>query len=284
MNMKNCIDTMKRYSLARIPFIAFNSMERARAIDVFRSVSNDLTLPFYVHTMSKGMSELNGKTVNEDKSIMGALDFIAEQMRNRQNLTFILTEVSDIENDSMTSRYFLDIVTMAEECGGVIIVITTNQVWGPLQRLGMTVQLDLPDEEEMLQIITDNIEPYRKDIKIEWDQTDFREAATILAGVSKVEVQNVIASLVASRTIRKSDLTELRFAKNRLFSSIKGLEKIDYSESVLDVGGLDGLQKWLDDKQKLQTPGKRDELRSRGLQPPRGILLVGVPGCGKSSF
>ena len=121
MNMKNCADIMKRYSLARIPFIAFNSMERARALEVFRSVSQDLSLPFYVHTMSKGMSELSGsgKTVNEDKSIMGALDFIAEQMRNRQNLTFILTEVSDIENDSMTSRYFLDIVTMAEECGGV---------------------------------------------------------------------------------------------------------------------------------------------------------------------
>jgi len=234
--------------------------------------------------MSKGMSELSGsgKTVNEDKSIIGALDFIAEQMRNRQNLTFILTEVSDIENDSMTSRYFLDIVTMAEECGGVIIVITANSVWGPLQRLGMTVQLDLPDEEEMLQIITENIEPYRKDIKIEWDQSDFREAATILAGVSKVEVQNVIASLVASRTIRKSDLTELRFTKNKLFSNIKGLEKIDYSSSMLNVGGLSGLQNWLNDKQKLQTPEKRDELRTRGLQPPRGILLVGVPGCGKS--
>lgn len=35
-------------------------------------------------------------------------------------------------------------------------------------------------------------------------------------------------------------------------------------------------------KKELLTPEKKDELRSKGLQPPRGILLVGVPGCGKS--
>ena len=53
-------------------------------------------------------------------------------------------------------------------------------------------------------------------------------------------------------------------------------------DSVKDVGGLEGLRKWLDEKKELLTPEKKDELRSKGLQPPRGILLVGVPGCGKS--
>jgi hypothetical protein len=62
----------------------------------------------------------------------------------------------------------------------------------------------------------------------------------------------------------------------------KGLEKIEVDESVKDVGGLAGLRKWLEEKKELLTPEKRDELRAKGLQPPRGILLVGVPGCGKS--
>jgi SpoVK/Ycf46/Vps4 family AAA+-type ATPase len=42
------------------------------------------------------------------------------------------------------------------------------------------------------------------------------------------------------------------------------------------------LRKWLDEKKVLLSPEKRDEMRARGLQSPRGILLVGVPGCGKS--
>jgi len=67
-----------------------------------------------------------------------------------------------------------------------------------------------------------------------------------------------------------------------LFSDISGLERIEVDTNVADVGGLDGLRKWLDEKRVLLTAEKQDELRARGLQPPRGILLVGVPGCGKS--
>lgn len=283
MDTKACISTMKQYSLARIPFISFHTMEKARGIEVLKEVSYELNLPFYVHTLSKGIYDITtGKIVNDDKTLIGALDYIAEQIRLKQNLTYILTEVSDLENDSMTSRYLLDIVSLAEENGGVIIVITNNSVWGQLQRLGMAVSLDLPTEEEMLRIIQENIEPYKRDISIEWENTDYREAATILTGVTRVEAQNVIASLIANRTIRKSDLNELKFVKDKLFSNIEGLERIEISDKILDIGGLSGLKSWLNDKKKLQTPEKRDELRRRGLQPPRGVLLVGVPGCGKS--
>jgi len=162
------------------------------------------------------------------------------------------------------------------------IIMSNIVIWSQLQRLGMTASLDLPNEEEMLQIIYENIEPYRSVISIEWDNNDFREAATTLAGVTRVEAQNVIASMVANRTIKKSNLTELKFAKDHLFSNIQGLEKIEVSHNILDVGGLSGLKSWLNDKKKLQNPEKRDELRKRGMQPPRGLLLVGVPGCGKS--
>lgn len=283
MYFEECMLKIKQYSLARIPFISFNTIEKNRALEVCRSVSEELCLPFYVHTLSKGMYNISdGRTVNDDKTLMGALDFITEQMKVKQNLTFILTEVSDIENDTMTARYLQDVVSLAEENGGVIIALTTTPVWGQLQRAGMSLALDLPNEEEMLKVIQENIEPYKRDIAVEWDNNDYREAATILTGVTQVEAQNVIVSLVANKAIKKSDLTELKFAKNKLFSNIEGLEKIDVSQNILDVGGLSGLKEWLNNKKKLQTPEKRDELRKRGLQPPRGILLVGVPGCGKS--
>lgn len=283
MDVKASISTMKQFSLARIPFISFHTMEKARGLEVLKSVSYELNLPFYVHTLSKGMYDITtGRSVNDDKTLIGALDYITEQIRLKQNLTFVLTEVSDIDNDTMTARYLLDAVSLAEENGGVIIVLTNNGVWGQLQRLGMAISLDLPTEEEMLQIIYENIEPYKRDIAIEWDSSDYREAAASLTGVTRVEAQNVIASLIANRTILKTDLTELKFVKDKLFSNIEGLERIDIADNILEVGGLDGLKNWLNDKKKLQTPEKRDELRKRGIQPPRGVLLVGVPGCGKS--
>ncbi len=276
-------DLLKRYSLARIPFIAINTIERSRALDILKEVSSELMLTFYVHTLSKGLYDLSSdKPVNDDKSIYGAVDYMSEQMKRRQNLTLILTEIPDISSETADAKQFLDLVTLANETGGCIIVITSGSVWNQLQRQGMIVKLGLPGEEEMQAIIGEYIRDYRNEIPIEWDDADIREAASILSGVTKIEAENVIAALIARKSITKKDMDEVRMAKDRLFSDISGLEKIEVDDSVTEVGGLNGLRQWLLEKKELLTPAKRELMRSKGLQPPRGILLVGVPGCGKS--
>lgn len=281
--LSECRELLCRYSVARIPFIAINTIERGRTLELLKGVSASLSLSFFVHTLSKGLYDLStGKVASEDKTVYGAIDYMSEQMKRRQNLTFILTETPDLSVDNSDSRQMFDLVTLAEESGGVIIILTNNSVWNQLQRLGMTVKVDLPNEDEMYAVIKEYIDDYRNEISIEWSSADIREAASMLAGVTRIEAQNVIAALIANRKITRADLDEIRFAKDRLFSDISGLEKINVDTNIADVGGLDGLRKWLDEKRVLLTPEKRAEMRDRGLQSPRGILLVGVPGCGKS--
>ena len=276
-------ELLKRYAIARIPFVAVNTIEAGRTLDLLKEIAGELSLSFFAHTLSKGVYDLtSGRVLNEDKSVYGAIDFMTEQMKRKQYLTLILTDVPDLSKDNSESRQLLALVNLANESGGMILVLTNQPIWNQLQRQGMIVKIDKPNENEMYAIIREYIDDYRNEIPIEWDHSDIREAASILAGVTRIEAENVIAALIANRRIRKSDMDEVRFAKDRLFSDISGLEKIDVDENVKDVGGLSGLRKWLSEKKNLLTPEKREELRARGLQPPRGILLVGVPGCGKS--
>lgn len=282
-NLTECKELLMRYSAARIPFIAINTVEKSRALNLLREVSEETELPFCVHSYSRGTYDLQtGKVLDEDKSFYGGMDYINQQMDRRQNQTMIFTDIPDLSQDNGDAQQLLAQCSLANEKGGVMMVFTNKSIWNDLQRQGFVVDLDLPDEDEMSQIVSDYIEDYRTMIPIEWDEDDIREAASALTGVTSIEAENVLASLVAKGQITRDDLAEIRYSKDKLFSDISGLEKIKVDPSCKDVGGLAGLKAWLDEKKILMEPGKRDELKAKGLQPPRGILLVGVPGCGKS--
>jgi len=271
--------TLTRYLKARIPFISIRSAERSRVLELLRDVGSTLQAPIYVHTLSQGTRELgSNRSVNDDRSVTGAVDFASQQFAQRQNLTATLTEVSDIEDDTPAARHLLDVVMLAAENSGSVIVITTKPVWGQLQRAGMSLVLSAPTEDEMLGIIRDNLNAYREHFPIEWDDADERRAAAALAGVSRIEAENIIATLLANGRITKADMVEVMHAKDRIFADISGIERVNVRSSSLNVGGLGGLKAWLDKEQPLLTA----DLRERGIRPPRGVLLVGVPGCGKS--
>lgn len=270
---------MLRMLRARIPFISIKSIERSRVLEVIQELAEEINIPMYVHSLSHGMADIKTKkTVNDDRSVVGGIDFAVQNISQRQNLTFIFTEVSDIEDDNIVSRHIYDCVVQAIERGGCICMISTKSVWSQLQRLGMTVTLDPPNEEEMLSIVKDCVLPYQNAFPIEWDEKDFKMAAAILANMTRIEAENVLATQMAKGSLTKDDISKLSQEKDKLFSDISGLEKVKIHPEMLSVGGLDGLQQWLESQKQLLTA----DLKSRKLRPPRGVLLVGVPGCGKS--
>jgi hypothetical protein len=147
-------NSLLRMFRARIPFISIKSIERTRVLEIIQELAEEISIPMYVHSLSHGMTDIKTKkTVNEDRSVVGGIDFAVQNISQRQNLTFIFTEVSDLEDDNIVSRHIYDCVVQAIDRGGSICIISTKSVWSQLQRLGMTLTLDPPDEDEMLNIV-----------------------------------------------------------------------------------------------------------------------------------
>ena len=250
--ISECKKLLKRYSIARIPFVVVDTIENARALSILKKISEEQVMPFYVHSLSKGFYDIvTEKIISEDNSLYGAMDFMKEQMQRKQYQTYILTDVPDISADNSETKQFLSVVNLANESGSMVIVFTNNPVWIQLQRLGMRIRLDNPDETEMYHILCEYINDYRNDIPIEWDTNDMREAASLLAGITKIEAENIIGTLLAKKQITKKDMDEIRFAKDRLYTDISGLEKVQVDENEKDIGGLEGLQKWLNEKKRI---------------------------------
>jgi ATP-dependent 26S proteasome regulatory subunit len=274
-----CRTTLQRYLKARIPFIGLRTEERDRALDLCRELAAELNIAVFFHSLSQGTRDLaSNRTVNEDRSLAGALDYIAQQVAQRQNLTFVLTEVQDLDGDNAVTRHLLDVVHAATDKGGTVVALTSGPVWSRLQRQGMSIALDLPTIDEMREIIEGQLAPYRGSLPIEWGAPEFLQAAAILTGVTRLEAENAIVTLLAKGSVASADLAELAQLKDRIFSDISGLERVLLAEREASLGGLQGLRSWLAKQRPLLTM----DLRERGLRPPRGVLLVGVPGCGKS--
>ncbi|UTI53643.1 SUMF1/EgtB/PvdO family nonheme iron enzyme [Fusobacterium polymorphum] len=68
--------------------------------------------------------------------------------------------------------------------------------------------------------------------------------------------------------------------KGQIIKKSSILEIIDFKEKIEDIGGLEGLKEWL--KSKAQVFRRLDEAKKFGVDTPKGVLLVGMPGCGKS--
>ncbi len=282
MNYQETKEYLKRYLKARIPIITINTVEKNRITRLIKELQQELNLTFISYQMSQGMVDLKDNTVlNEEKTIMSALDYISEELKIKENCNFILSDVSDISTSNTVSRYLVDIIEKAELMSGVIILITSDPIWNNISRLGIGIKLNYPTDAELTEIIKATIKPYQNQITIEWDDTDYINAGTFLQGLSEMEAKNIIASLLVRGSIKKEDLKELKFSKQKLFNEIAGLEAIPIDEDF-EIAGLDNLKEWLNEKRILMDPTKKSELQKRGISSPKGILLTGVPGCGKS--
>lgn len=282
MNYNEAKEHLTRYLKARIPVIILNTAEKNRALRLIKEVSTSTNMNISLYQMSQGIIDLQtNNRLSEDKTIMSALDYISNEIKHQENVNFVISEISDINESTMVSRYLVDVIDSAEKMSGVIILITNEPVWANIQRLGINIKLNYPTETELQETITKTIEPYKNRLQIEWDETDYRNAATYLQGLSEMEAKNIISSIIVTGTIKKDDLKELKYAKQTLFNEIAGLEAVPIQEDF-NIAGLANLKEWLYEKKELMDPIKKEELTKRGIATPKGILLTGVPGCGKS--
>ena len=115
MNYKEAKEYLKRYLKARIPVITINTVEKARVIRLLKELQEEMNLNFSMYNMSDGLVDMKtGSTVTEEKTIMGALDFIANEVKMKQNCNYVLSDISDIDVSSTLSRYLVDVIQKAE--------------------------------------------------------------------------------------------------------------------------------------------------------------------------
>lgn len=163
----------------------------------------------------------------------------------------------------------------------IVLVSPILEVPVEIEKELTVLHLPLPNAADLSTLLDNIIHDIRRfpQIKIDLDDSGRDRLLQAARGLTLHEAENVFARiLVRKERLTADELPDVLEEKRQLVRKNGLLEYYDSRETFSDLGGLASLKNWLQKRALAFTPAARDF----GLSTPRGVLLIGVQGCGKS--
>jgi SpoVK/Ycf46/Vps4 family AAA+-type ATPase len=263
---------------ARYPLIYVVSSEEARVEKTLREMALRREMKLAAWSITRGFVPLAGEHRGGDvKDPIKALDHIAGV---EGKSVFILRDFHAFVDNPQVVRKLRDLAhdLPSKSRKNVILLSPVLKIPPEMEKEVAVIDWDLPDRGEidgiisrMLQDLPVGVEPGEAG-----DAAGRERIVEAALGLTYVETENVLAkSIVRNKTF---DVHTILSEKKHIIRKSGILEYYEAVESLDDIGGLEILKAWLSKRRNAFTKQARDF----GLPLPKGILLIGVPGCGKS--
>lgn len=160
----------------------------------------------------------------------------------------------------------------------IVIIAPRTCIPKELEHYITILTVDYLSTEEIRRIIVRFCEEQDLDALHE----DFlRELALAFKGLPEFEIINILSLALADNgEIGRADLALIHEQKKQLVQKSGIMEMVPLKERIEDIGGLENLKAWL--KQKAKVLKNIDKAEAFGVDLPKGVLIAGLPGCGKS--
>jgi len=235
-------------------------------------------LPVLTWSLTEGMRRSDGRPEPGTQSPREVLDFIASYT---EAAIFHLKDFHEPLRESPEIRRRLRDVY--DQCldRRKFVVITSPVRFIPeeIERSVMYLELRPPDQVELVDFLREEIERLHPDGASGTSDAILHQFARALLGVTLDEARYALRrALAAGGSLGPESVPALLEEKRLLVNRSGVLEFIADGTSIGEVGGLEGLKKWLLERRKLFD--LRDDLSAEIV--PKGLLMMGIPGCGKS--
>jgi hypothetical protein len=275
------MDTLKNeiklYIKSRYPMIYLVTSEENRAERLVQNAAAATQKPCFFWSATEGFAATD--KFGDEKTPISALDAV---LSYADPGLFILKDFHAFMEDPVVIRKLRDIVVNLKKSYKTLFIISPVLVLPPgLEKDITPVDIPLPEPDELKKIFLSLITPLQKSGKISARiNSDLVEKVINASrGLTESEVEHLYARLVVrNKSFDERDLPLVVAEKKKLIRKSGLLDYYDFSENMDTVGGLNNLKTWLHQRGLAFSQKARDF----GLPEPKGLLLLGVQGCGKS--
>ncbi|MCA8988714.1 MAG: AAA family ATPase [Planctomycetaceae bacterium] len=273
------------------PLISIETIDEERALDTIHSAARKLNRPLFHWSMYTGLTAAplydppDGKeAVHEQLLKPGKTqDMLLHLLKEKQPGVYVFKDFGPHCKEALIHRLLREILHLAEANRMTIVMIDSLPIPDEIRRLVVRYELGWPSVEELEEVLKQTFLNVRnrsfEEITLRLRKGDRDRIVQSLRGLSCREAARVIASAIYDdNQLDETDLPRIIDGKRQLLSSSGCLESIAADFSPDDIGGLSNLKNWLSQRRGGFAP----ESQQFGLEWPRGVLMLGVPGCGKS--
>ncbi|MGE5652824.1 MAG: AAA family ATPase [Bacillota bacterium] len=267
---------------ARYPIVYIPSWEEERVTQLVNEIANEgvVTKNVYVWNVAVGLKRRGMGPVPNTHEPLAALEFVEKYP---DPAVFIFKDLhAYMEGHPVTIRKLRNLANqIKKEHKTVILTSPVLSIPVELQKAVTVMDFSLPTLEEIGQLLETFVTTYQPGGQIEVSLTAEEREKLIKAaqGLTMDEVENAFAkAVVTDGKLTAADIELILEEKRQIIRKTGLLEYYPVEEGLEQVGGLDNLKEWFRKRARSFT----SEAQRFGLPAPKGILLTGMPGCGKS--
>ncbi|MGI9014384.1 MAG: AAA family ATPase [Phycisphaerales bacterium] len=278
------VDRFARLLHGRHAAVLIQTSEEQHAAGIVREAASRLRRRIMQWTAVKGAYEGFAVTsARKDSEHPAAALYHFAQEARRETVAIIFDLAGHAQQDARTLRAWRELVQRMQQEGGTVVLIEHAESIPSIIREEATLfDISLPEADEIQNIARSTLRSMKRDhpdVEVAITRSDFDLIVKNLAGLSRRQCEQIIRdTVIIDHTFDRDDLNHVLAEKRKLLHEGGLLEYVESPASLDDIGGLVHLKKWL----AARSRSFDDKAASFGLTPPRGVLMLGVQGAGKS--
>jgi hypothetical protein len=268
---------------ANTPLIVIETPDEARVVDLFRHVLTNVWRALYRWSITEGMRRVDLDREDPSDVPPDMTTTLQAIKAHDQRGIYLLLDVVPYLGYATTQRMLREILDRRGSEEHTIVMVGSKIELPPeLEALAVRFSLKLPDENALLKLLKDEVELYQRENggrRVVVDKPLLGAIVRNLRGLTLVEARRIARHLIfRDGALGENDLPELSKLKFELLNKSGHLHFEYDTARFSDVAGLARLKTWIGHRRETFTSGDLPV----GLDPPKGVLLLGVQGCGKS--